>query len=79
MNITVELRPCKIGREKALFHTWSNKSEIVSPSPMMGGHSGGVLKWTVGIVEYENGNVGEVLPKSIKFLDEKHKEFYFEE
>ena len=49
MKIEVELRPCKVNGKKALFHTWSNKSKIVDPSPLMGGHNGGVLKWTVGI------------------------------
>lgn len=79
MKIEVELRPCKVNGKKALFHTWSNKSEIVDPSPLMGGHNGGVLKWTVGIIEFENGTVGECLPNSIQFLDNKLNDYSFNE
>lgn len=79
MKIEVELRPCKVNGKKALFHTWSNKSEIVDPSPLMGGHNGGVLKWTVGIIEFENGTVGEYLPNSIQFLDNKLNDYSFNE
>lgn len=79
MKIEVELRPCMVEEKRALFHKWSDKSRIVEPSMMIGGHQGGVLKFTVGIVEYENGEIDEVLPNTIKFLDEKHKEFCFKE
>ena len=43
MKIEVGLRPCKVNGKKALFHTWSNKSQIVPPSALMGGDNGGVL------------------------------------
>lgn len=78
MKIIVELRPCKVGDRKALFHKWSERTGILEPSPMIGGHQGGVLKYTVGIVEFENGKVGERFPNEIKFTDYKIKNYYFD-
>ena len=77
ITITHEVRPCLICDQKALFHRWEDKSQIIEPSVMVGGHNGGVLKYTVAIVEYENGRVAEVLPKNIKFVDGKIKEYAF--
>ncbi|WP_298126464.1 hypothetical protein [uncultured Clostridium sp.] len=77
MKIEFELRPCKVNGKKALFHTWSNKSQIVQPSMLRGGDNGGVLKYTVGIVEFENGKVGECLLNEIQFLDNKIDDYCF--
>lgn len=79
MKIEVELRPCIVDDRKALFHKWIDKSTIVEPSPMMGGHNGGVLKFTVGIIELEDGTVEERYPYKIKFLDNKIKDYCFNE
>lgn len=79
MKITIELRPCEVKNRKALFHRWSDKSEIIPPSPMVGGHGGGVTTLTVGIIEYEDGVVAECYPHELKFLDEKLKEYCFKE
>jgi hypothetical protein len=46
---------------------------------MIGGHNGGILKYTVGIIEYEDGVVTECYPHEIKFTDTKIKEYCFEE
>lgn len=54
---------------KALFHCWIHKSEVVSPSPMIGGHSGGVVSGVLGLVEYEDGTINQIYPSRIKFLD----------
>jgi len=67
-------RPCKVGSEKneyrkALFHRWSEFANVVEPSPMIGGHPGGQIKYTLGIVEYEDGQVEQVHPREIIFLD----------
>ena len=74
---SAEYRPCYVNEEKALFHRWEDKSKIVEPSVMVGGHNGGVLKYTVAIVEYENGRVAEVFPNYIKFVDGKINEYAF--
>ena len=79
MKIETELRPCLINGKKALFHNWSNKSQIVDPLPMIGGHNGGVLEYTVGIIEYEDGQVCECMPSQIKFIDSKMEQYYLKD
>lgn len=70
-------RPCIADGKKALFHNWEQWSEIVPPSPMIGGHGGGVIQGEFAIVEYEDGTVGKVLPIKIKFVDNLFKEYSF--
>lgn len=79
MKIEAELRPCLVNDKRALFHKWSDKSQIVEPSLMMGGHQGGVLKYTVGIIEYEDGQVCECMPSQIKFIDSKMEQYYLKD
>ena len=75
-----EYRPCLVcGTLKALFHRWSDVSEIVAPSPFEGKQAGGVIKGVVGIVELENGKVETTLPQNIQFLDNYIKEYGFPE
>lgn len=63
------LRPCMVKDRKALFHRWSDKAEVLAPSPRVGGHTGGQLYQTVAIVEYDDGSVHEAYPSEIRFLD----------
>lgn len=63
----MELRACKVNGIKAYFHRWVDKTKIVDPSPMVGGHSGGVIKQTIGIIEYESGEIHECYPHEIIF------------
>ncbi len=77
--IREELRPCMVKNRKALFHKWSDKSKIVGPSYMVGGHKGGVLKYTVGIIEYEDGVITECYPSEIHFSDSKFMEYCFKD
>ena len=72
LQIENKLRPCYINikkgkKEKALFHCWSFKSTVVEPSIMVGGHTGGVIAYSTGIVELEDGKVIEVMPSNITF------------
>ena len=62
----LNLRPCKCNGENYLFHCWEHFSEIVEPSPLMGGHCGGVD---------ENGKVFRVPAYEITFTDNKFKEY----
>lgn len=75
------LRPCLIDPEgnqtKAWFHRWTERSEIIPPSPMIGGHSGGVLKYALALVEFEDGHVREVAPERVKFTDTEIRDCYF--
>lgn len=42
------------------FHEWGTDSEEVE---------GGVLNYTIGIVELKNGKIVTVMPENIKFVD----------
>lgn len=64
-----ELRKCIVKGRPAYFHRWSDTSQIVPPSPMVGGHNGGVISCTLGIIEYEDGHVQECYPSDIKFTN----------
>lgn len=71
MVTTADYRPCIIDGEKAMFHRWEDKSWIVPPSPMVGGHPGGVVRGTYAIVEMEDGTVREVEPLKVQFKTNK--------
>lgn len=66
-----KMSPCIARGKKATFHRWSDRSEILEPSEQ---NSGGVMRWTVAIVEYEDGQVGEVLPRDIQFINEERED-----
>lgn len=68
-----ELRRCEVQDKTGefLFHCWSQVSEIVPPSVMVGGHSGGVIADTFGIVEDGDGRVHRVRPEKIRFTDKE--------
>ena len=73
-----ELRPCLVNGEKGLFHEWEQFSEIIPPSPMLGGHGGGVIGMTYGLVEFENGEMKRVNTTAIKFVDTNFEEYCFD-
>ena len=77
IEIKRQLRPCIVDGKKALFHCWQQRSEPIEPSPLAGGHPGGIMQWTEGIVEMESGYVRCVLPKKIVFVDHPHAEYDF--
>jgi hypothetical protein len=77
--IRADLRPCIVNNRKALFHKWSDKSKVVSPSPMVGGPVGGVINYTVGIIEYEDGVVTECYPYEIRFVDGEFQKYCFKD
>lgn len=63
-------RPCIIFGRKALFHRWVERQSIVAPSPMVGGHTGGIVKTISALVEFEDGTCTLVNPEEIKFVDD---------
>lgn len=63
---TSEYRTCLVNGEKALFHRWSQNADIE-------------YSQTFAIVELTDGNVREVKPESIKFIDGKIGEYCFSE
>lgn len=74
IEIVVNLRPCLVSGEKALFHRWVDQAYIVHPSPLKGGHPGGQVWNVYGLVELENGQVMEVPACNIQFVDDPCKE-----
>ena len=36
---------------------------------MRNGHSGGIIRYTIGVVEFEDGSVSAVQEKNITFMD----------
>lgn len=65
------MRLCMVNGRKGIFHRWDQVSELVAPSPMRNGHSGGIVRYTVGIIEYEDGSVASVPEKDVTFFDTK--------
>lgn len=83
ITIRADVRPCLVGsaKVKALWHKWVDKSEIVPPSMLRGGHAGGVVADTFALVEYETGLVRLVPAVKVFFLDsfQKFQEYDFSE
>jgi len=65
------MRLCLAKDRKAIFHCWEQVSEVIAPSRLRDGHLGGSIRYTAGIVEYEDGGVESVAPGDIVFLDTK--------
>ena len=80
LKVIKELRPCYIGgKKKGLFHGWIDKSDIVPPSVMVGGHNGGVIRGTYALVELENGQIEQYYPQQIRFCDNLISQYAFED
>ena len=82
--IETKLRPCyvilnKNKKKKALFHCWSYISNVVPPSIMVGGHPGGTVSYTLGVVEYEDGSIDQVDPISVQFIPGAFKDYAFDD
>ena len=60
-----KLRPCLVNEKQAFFHRWINHSQPVAA----GSAPAGIIAYTLGLIEYEDGQVDEVPPKAIKFLN----------
>lgn len=63
-------RGCTVDGRPGYFHIWEQWSNVVEPSPLLGGHPGGVVAQVFGIVEFSDG-VERVEPYKIKFTDEE--------
>ena len=55
----------------AVFHAWTVENDVVGESYVVGGHPGGVVQHTYGIVEDAEGRIHLVSPECIKFVNEK--------
>lgn len=72
-------RPCYVGGKKALFHRWSDYSQLVNAGALVGGFHAGTVKETRAIVEFEDGTVAEVEPAKLRFVTGKFEEYSFAE
>lgn len=64
-------RSCEVKGEKAIFHCWEHWSQVIEPSALRGGHSGGQISQVFGIVEFEDGTVKRVQPFDVKFIPDE--------
>lgn len=78
IEIKFNLRPCIVGQQRALFHCWEQRSEVVPPSSMVGGHSGGAVNQILGIIEREDGTIHKAYPEEIIFIDGAAKRYFLE-
>lgn len=67
-----------IKKFRALFHCWEQRSEVIPPSPMIGGHSGGTVTQVLGIIEREDGTIHKAYPEEIRFIDGDAKRYFLE-
>lgn len=66
-----KLRECEVDGRKGRFHVWENYSDVIPPSNLVGGHTGGVISRVFAIVEFENGKVERCEPYKVVFKDGK--------
>lgn len=66
-----EVRPCIVGGQKALFHGFTEISEVCPPSMIKGGRIGRTIKTPFAIVEFEDGSIKLQYVQNIKFCDSK--------
>lgn len=71
IKVSFETRLCEVNGELGYFHCWEPYSTPIEPSPMIGGHPGGMFSRVCGIVEFSDG-VEKVFPEDIRFCDDQN-------
>lgn len=79
IEVGAQLRPCVAHGVNGLFHKWVETSDVIPPSALRGGHSGGVVRTVAAVVELEGGNVVLINHENIRFLDSPFNDFDFTE
>ena len=64
-------RKCIFKKTVCTFHGFYQESNVIPPSPLVGGHGGGVIAYPVAIIEDTKGNVTEAAATSIRFVEDK--------
>lgn len=62
-------RKCIYKKSVCTFHGIYQESRVIPPSPLVGGHSGGVIAYPVAIIETEEGDVLKVTATSIQLKE----------
>lgn len=70
-KLKTENRKCIFKKEVYTFHGFYQESNVIPPSPLVGGHSGGVIAYPVAIIEDKKGNVMEVEAIKIQFVEDE--------
>jgi len=70
-KLKTENRKCIFRKEVYTFHGFYQESNVIPPSPLVGGHSGGVIAYPVAIIEDKKGKLMEVEATSIQFVEDK--------
>jgi hypothetical protein len=71
MEINNENRKCIYRKSVCTFHGFFQRSMVIKPSIMVGGHSGGVIAYPVAIIEDKKGKLIEATATSIRFVEDK--------
>ncbi len=69
----MKYRLCEVKNKICYFHTWEHWSNVIETSPLIGGHSSGLISNTFGLVEFPDGLVRQVCPNEIRFIDDTHE------
>ena len=70
-KLKTENRKCIFKKEVYTFHGFYQESNVIPPSPLVGGHSGGVIAYPVAIIEDKKGKLMEVEATYIQFVEEE--------
>jgi len=63
------MRICEYKGKTYIFHKFFERKQIIPPSNMIGGHSGGTISDVFAILEDYDGNIIEAYPTDLKFSD----------
>lgn len=70
-QLKTESRKCIFKKTVCTFHGFFQRSAIIEPSLVLGGHDGGVMAYPVAIIETEEGEVLEVGAMKIQFKEDE--------
>lgn len=70
-KLKTENKKCIFRKEVYTFHGFYQESNVIPPSPLVGGHSGGVIAYPVAIIEDKKGKLMEVEATSIQLKENK--------
>lgn len=69
-------RTCRYENENYIFHCFEQRSYVVQPSILIGGHSAGQVSGVFALIEDEKGNIHRVDPTMIRFTDGKYLDYF---
>lgn len=70
-KLKTENRKCIYRKSVCTFRGFFQRSMVIKPSIMVGGHSGGVIAYPIAIIENKKGKLMEVAATSIRFVEDE--------